>query len=110
MWRCSPSSTAPCRCCWCAAATSRTRATGRCPAGCCEADETLEQAAVRELREETGVIDVYMEQLATFSKVDRDPRGRVISCCYLALVDGHPGALAARLGRPRGGLASRSSS
>ena len=29
-----------------------------------------------------------MEQLATFSQVDRDPRGRVISCCYLALVDG----------------------
>ena len=42
-----------------------------------------------------------MEQLATFSEVDRDPRGRVISCCYLALVDAarvqlRPGSDAAR--------------
>ena len=58
------------------------------PGGLLEPDETLEEAAERELREETGVTDTYMEQLATFSQVDRDPRGRVISCCYLALVDG----------------------
>ena len=58
------------------------------PGGGLHPDETLEQAAERELREETGVTDTYMEQLATFSQVDRDPRGRVISCCYLALVDG----------------------
>jgi len=58
------------------------------PGGLLEPDETLEEAAERELREETGVTDTYMEQLATFSEVDRDPRGRVISCCYLALVDG----------------------
>ena len=58
------------------------------PGGLLEQDETLEEAAERELREETGVTDTYMEQLATFSQVDRDPRGRVISCCYLALVDG----------------------
>ena len=57
------------------------------PGGLLEPDETLEEAAERELREETGVTDTYMEQLATFSQVDRDPRGRVISCCYLALVD-----------------------
>jgi ADP-ribose pyrophosphatase YjhB (NUDIX family) len=56
------------------------------PGGLMEPDETLEQAAVRELAEETGVTDTYMEQLATFSEVDRDPRGRVVSCCYLALV------------------------
>ena len=58
------------------------------PGGLLEPDETLEEAAERELREETGVTDTYMEQLATFSEVDRDPRGRVISCCYLAFVDG----------------------
>ena len=58
------------------------------PGGLLEASETLEEAAERELREETGVTDTWIEQLATFSEVDRDPRGRVISCCYLALVDG----------------------
>ncbi|HEY3766516.1 MAG TPA: NUDIX domain-containing protein [Gaiellales bacterium] len=58
------------------------------PGGLLDAGETLEEAAVRELREETGVTDTFMEQLATFSELDRDPRGRVISCCYLALVDG----------------------
>jgi len=58
------------------------------PGGLLEAEETLEEAAERELREETGVTDTWMEQLATFSDIDRDPRGRVISCCYLALVDG----------------------
>lgn len=58
------------------------------PGGLLEPSETLEEAAERELREETGVTDTWMEQLATFSEVDRDPRGRAISCCYLALVDG----------------------
>jgi 8-oxo-dGTP diphosphatase len=58
------------------------------PGGLLEPDETLEEAAERELREETGVTDTWMEQLGTFSDVDRDPRGRVISCCYLALVEG----------------------
>jgi 8-oxo-dGTP diphosphatase len=57
------------------------------PGGLLRPGETLEQAAVRELAEETGVADVFLEQLATFSEIDRDPRGRVISCCYLALVD-----------------------
>jgi 8-oxo-dGTP diphosphatase len=57
------------------------------PGGLLEPDETLEEAAVRELAEETGITDSFIEQLATFSDVARDPRGRVISCCYLALVD-----------------------
>jgi 8-oxo-dGTP diphosphatase len=61
------------------------------PGGRLDAGETLEEAARRRLREHTGCERVYLEQLATFSDLDRDPRGRVISCCYLALVEG-PGA------------------
>jgi len=49
-------------------------------------DESLEEAALRELEEETGVRDVYLEQLYTFGDPDRDPRGRVISVAYFALV------------------------
>lgn len=50
--------------------------------------ETTEQTAKRELAEETGVRDVYLEQLYTFSDLGRDPRTWVVSCSYLALVDG----------------------
>src|SRR6476469_2275965 len=57
------------------------------PGGGLHPDETLEQAAERELREETGVSDVFMEQLATFSEQDRGPRGLCTACCYLSLVD-----------------------
>jgi 8-oxo-dGTP diphosphatase len=57
------------------------------PGGMLEQDETLEDTASRELREEAGVETAFMEQLATFSAVDRDPRGRVVSCAYLALLD-----------------------
>ena len=57
------------------------------PGGGLHQDETLEEAAERWLLEETGVSGVFMEQLATFSDLDRDPRGRAISCAYLALVD-----------------------
>ena len=51
------------------------------------ADETLDQAAQRGLREETGLADIYFEQLYTWGAQDRDPRRRVISVSYLALVD-----------------------
>lgn len=50
-------------------------------------DETLDQAARRGLREETGLADIYFEQLYTWGAPDRDPRRRVISVSYLALVD-----------------------
>ncbi len=56
------------------------------PGGFVKLDETLEQAALRELSEETGVKNVYLDQLYTFGAVDRDPRGRVISVSYFALV------------------------
>ncbi len=56
------------------------------PGGFVEVSESLENAALRELEEETGVRDVYLEQLYTFGDVDRDPRGRVITVAYFALV------------------------
>lgn len=56
------------------------------PGGFILEDEDLEQAAMRELREETGVSDVYLEQLYSFGKPDRDPRGRVVTVGYFALI------------------------
>ena len=55
------------------------------PGGFMQMDETADTAARRELEEETGVTDVYLEQLYTFSDVARDPRGRVVSIAYYAL-------------------------
>ena len=57
------------------------------PGGFVEIDESLEDAAARELEEEAGVRNVYLEQLYTFGDPNRDPRGRVISVAYFALVD-----------------------
>lgn len=49
--------------------------------------ESTEQSAKRELFEETGVENIYLEQLYTFSDSERDPRGWIMSCSYMALVD-----------------------
>lgn len=49
--------------------------------------ETLEECARRVLKEETNLSDVYLEQLYTFDALDRDPRMRVVSTAYVALID-----------------------
>jgi 8-oxo-dGTP diphosphatase len=56
------------------------------PGGFVGMDEDLEQAARRELEEEAGVSGVYLEQLYTFGKLGRDPRERVITITYYALI------------------------
>jgi 8-oxo-dGTP diphosphatase len=56
------------------------------PGGFVRMDESLEEAARRELEEETGVRDVYLEQLYTFGDPGRDPRTRVITVAYFALI------------------------
>lgn len=74
------------------------------PGGFVRITESLEEAATRELAEETGVRDVYIEQLYTFGDPDRDPRTRVITVAYFALVpadavrDHAPGTDAAETG------------
>ena len=56
------------------------------PGGFLDEDEDLDVCARRELAEETGVTDIYLEQLYTFGAVGRDPRGRVVTVAYFALV------------------------
>ncbi len=57
------------------------------PGGFVLPNETLDAAAERELEEETGVSNVFIEQLYTFGALERDPRGRIISVAYYALVN-----------------------
>jgi len=66
------------------------------PGGFVGERESLEEAALRQLREEAGVTDVYLEQLYTFGAPDRDPRGRVVSVAYYALIAAGRAPLAAR--------------
>src|SRR5881628_1362345 len=56
------------------------------PGGFVRVEETLDEAARRELAEEAGLQDVFLEQLYTFGAVNRDPRERVVSVAYYALV------------------------
>ncbi len=57
------------------------------PGGFVEVIESSKDAAARILKKETNLTNVYLEQINTYDSVDRDPRGRVISTSYIALVD-----------------------
>ena len=57
------------------------------PGGFVDETETLESAAIRELKEETAIRDIQLTQIHTFSAPERDPRGRVISTAYGAVIN-----------------------
>ncbi len=57
------------------------------PGGFVDYDEEIYTAAERELEEETNVKNIHLEQIGTFGKVGRDPRGRTVSVVYFACVN-----------------------
>lgn len=57
------------------------------PGGFMEGNETVEETARRELQEETGIQDVYLEQYHVFNKPGRDPRGPTVTVAFFALIN-----------------------
>jgi 8-oxo-dGTP diphosphatase len=70
------------------------------PGGLVRDDETLDEAAARELFARTGVGDVYLEQLYSFGSPDRDPQARVVSVAYVGLIP-HTGRFPGTLDNPK---------
>jgi 8-oxo-dGTP diphosphatase len=57
------------------------------PGGFVKMHESLDEAALRELKEETNIDNIYVEQLYTWGNIARDPRTRVVSTSYMSLID-----------------------
>ena len=57
------------------------------PGGFLDMDEELEEAAARELEEETGLTGIPLQEIGAFGKIGRDPRGRTVSVVYLAVLE-----------------------
>ena len=57
------------------------------PGGFVESEETSKDSTKRILKKETGLSNVYLQQIGVYDGVDRDPRGRIISTTYMALID-----------------------
>ena len=71
------------------------------PGGMVDHEESVDSAALRELQDKTSIGSIYLEQLYTFGEPVRDPRGRVITVAYYALVNWQPFQLKARAGTSR---------
>ncbi len=71
------------------------------PGGFLQLHENLDGCARRELAEKTDLTDLYLEQLYTFGRIDRDPRERVITVAYMALVRACNAPLRPDSGEPR---------
>ena len=67
------------------------------PGGFVGEDETLEECAIRELKEETGIVDVHLHQFRVYSEPGRDPRGRTISMAFYGIT-AHPDTEVTRSG------------
>jgi 8-oxo-dGTP diphosphatase len=65
------------------------------PGGFVKPNESLEEGVERELREETGVKGIFLDQIKAYGDVKRDPRGRVITAAFMALINGEKVKLSA---------------